>query len=389
MNIKHLLPAFFGALFFSVLVPTLAFADVKINEVAWMGTASSQYSEWLELYNSGSDAISLAGWKLYTGTDVMYTLSKTIAANGYLLVERVTASAPDAVPGINDESGSFAAGGLSNAGENLTLKDATGAVMDSLPYASGWPAGDSTTKDTMQWNGSQWITAPGTPDAPNATEGDIDTTITSGKNPPTSSSSSSSSSSTTSTTTTTKKPTVPKASTAKPKITITAPKSIFQGARNEFDATAALSDILKASPGYYYWNMGDGTTYVQSTLAPIAYTYHYAGTYTVSLSYFPSWISSQPVAQDTASVVVTVPLATLAVLNNGAALEITNSGTKAMDIGQWPITTALGVRAMPPLTVIAAKAHIIIPASSLGLSSIQHPVLSTPDGIIVQSKAKK
>jgi hypothetical protein len=349
-----------------------------------MGTATSQYSEWLELYNDGSDPVSLAGWKLYTGTDVMYTLSKTIAANGYLLVERVTASAPDAVPGINDESGSFAAGGLSNAGEDLSLKDSTGTVVDSLPFASGWPAGDSTSKDTMQWNGSTWITAPGTPDAPNATVGDIDTSIVSGKVPPTSSDSSSSSS----TATTSKKSpsSGSKTTSTKAKITIVTPKDIFQGARNEFDATATIPDSLKTAQGYFYWNMGDGTTYVQSALAPIAYTYHYTGTYTVSLSYFSSPYASQPTAQDTASAVVSAPTATLAVLNNGFMLEITNNGTKAMDIGQWPIRTDLGTRAMPPLTIIAAKAHIVVTAQSLGLSSIQNPTLSTPDGTPVQNK---
>jgi len=379
---------FLGALFFCALAPTLTLADVKINEVAWMGTAKSQYSEWLELYNDGTDPVPLVGWKLYTGNNLMYTLSKTIAPGGYLLVERTTASAPDAVAGINDEAGSFASGGLSNSGEDLSLKDASGAVADSLPFASGWPAGDTDTKDTMQWNGSTWITAAPTPDAVNATEAIPDTTINSGKVPPTSDTSSSSSSNTGSTSSTSKKSSSSsKSVTTKTKLAITAPKNIFQGVRNEYDATVTIPDTLKTPQGYFYWNMGDGTTYLQSALAPIAYTYHYAGTYTVSLSYFSSPYSSQPFMQDTTSAVVAAPLATLEVLGNGVALEITNAGTKAMDIGQWPINTTLGVRSMPPLTVIAAKAHIIVTAASLGLSSIQNPTLTTPDGTAVLSKA--
>jgi len=266
MNIKYPISAFFGALFFSVLIPTVTLADVKINEVAWMGTTKSQYSEWLELYNNGSDAVSLAGWKLYTGTDVMYTLAKSIPADSYLLVERTTASAPDAVPGISDESGPFAAGGLSNVGENLSLKDASGIVMDSLSFASDWPAGDVDTKDTMQWNGSKWITAPGTPDAVNATV--TVTTI-----PPPSTGSSSSSASSTKKTPSSSLKTV----TTTSKLSVTAPKNIFQGVHNEFDATVVMPDTLKTPQGYFYWNMGDGTTYMQSVLSPIGYTYHYAG----------------------------------------------------------------------------------------------------------------
>src|SRR5260221_480773 len=112
---KYYLSVFLGVL----SVPLIAFAGVRINEVAWMGTAASQYSEWIELYNSGDEAILLAGWKLYkTGDQLLFTLNKTIAAGGYLLVERTTPSAPDAVPGINDESGTFGTAGLKNSGED-------------------------------------------------------------------------------------------------------------------------------------------------------------------------------------------------------------------------------------------------------------------------------
>ncbi len=165
---KKYFSVFLGAWF--LIVPTFAHADIRINEVAWMGTAASQYSEWIELYNDGTDAVSLAGWKLYkTGETLLFTLSKSIAAGGYLLVERTTATAPDAIPGINDEAGTFGGGGLRNSGEDLSLEDKEGTVINILPFAGGWPAGDAKSKDTMQWNGTKWITAPGTPDAVNAT----------------------------------------------------------------------------------------------------------------------------------------------------------------------------------------------------------------------------
>lgn len=164
---KYIVMLFIGALF----LPACTFAAVKINEVAWMGTAASQYSEWIELYNDGEQDVSLDGWKLYkTGDTVLFTLSKTISAKGYLLVERITNSAPDAIPGIADEAGTFGGSGLRNGGEDLTLKDESGNAINIVPFASGWPAGDAKTKDTMQWTGSKWITAPSTPDAVNASE---------------------------------------------------------------------------------------------------------------------------------------------------------------------------------------------------------------------------
>jgi hypothetical protein len=194
-----------------LLLPCGAQADVKINEVAWMGTAASQYSEWIELYNNGTQDISLAGWKLYkTGNTLLFTLSKSITAGGYLLIERTTASAPDAVPGVTDESGTFGGGGLRNTGEDLLLTDKEGTAIDTLSFASGWPAGDAKTKDTMQWDGQKWITAPGTPDAANATEvvaPVVSTTDTSGTN-------TSSSTTTTETTPVTSSTVVPVTTTA-------------------------------------------------------------------------------------------------------------------------------------------------------------------------------
>jgi hypothetical protein len=170
---KYFLPWFFGALFFLLCNSASTFAAVRINEVAWMGTATSQYNEWIELYNDGDNDVSLKGWTIYkTGNVLLFTLTKTIAANGYLLIEHNTPSAPDAVPGINDEAGTFGGGGLKNTGEDLVLKDDNGNPVNTLPYSSGWPAGDAKTKQTMQWTGTVWITATGTPDAVNASVAD-------------------------------------------------------------------------------------------------------------------------------------------------------------------------------------------------------------------------
>jgi hypothetical protein len=387
---------FLGAL---LLLPQLVFADVKINEVAWMGTAKSQYSEWLELYNSGEDAVSLAGWKLYkTSSDLIYTLTKSIPAKGYLLIERTTASAPDAVAGINDEAGAFGSSGLRNTGETLILKDKNGTAMDTLSFSSGWPAGDAETNKTMQWNGSKWITADATPDAANASVTDVvvpppaassSSSASSGSGSGSTSSSTKSTSTSSTAGTKSESTTKSKTVTTKSNLTVVAPKVIFQGVRNEYDATFTMDATLKTPQGYFYWNMGDGTTYMQSTLMPIAYAYHYAGTYTVSLSYYSSPSASKPFLQATAAAAVTAPLATLEVLSNGAALQITNNTTKAMDIGYWPITTTDGVRAMPDLTVLSSKAHIIVSAQTLGLTTIRNPILSTPDGTKVLSSAKK
>lgn len=150
-----------------VLFPSISFAKVIFTEIAWMGSSASQFAEWVELFNDGDAEVDLEGAQLFEGggSVLVFTLTKKIAPKGYYLIERTTATSPDAVPGVNDDAGSFAGGGFSNSGESLVLKSKTGATLDSVDAAGGWPAGDASTKETMQWNGTAWVTALQTPRA--------------------------------------------------------------------------------------------------------------------------------------------------------------------------------------------------------------------------------
>ena len=89
----------------------------------------------MELYNSGAADIDLTGWTLSDGGDINITLSGKIAPGAFWLLERT-----------DDKTVSDAAadqlytGGLSNSGEQLTLRDATGAVVDTANAGGGaWP----------------------------------------------------------------------------------------------------------------------------------------------------------------------------------------------------------------------------------------------------------
>ena len=139
-----------------------------------MGSKESQYGEWIELYNDADEEVDLSGAALFedSGNTLVINLSKKIAGLSYFLIERVTTSSPDPVSGVNDVSGSFGGGGLSNSGEHLVLKDRSGQILDSVSALSAWPAGDKDSKETMQRNLSQtggpvWITATATPRAQN------------------------------------------------------------------------------------------------------------------------------------------------------------------------------------------------------------------------------
>ena len=111
-----------------VAVPSAAHAGVIISEVAWMGTSVSDTDEWIELHNDGTEDVSLAGWKLEAGgTAPKITLTGSIAAGGYYLLERTDDTT---VPGVTADK--VYTGALSNTGDTLTLKDASGNAVDTV-----------------------------------------------------------------------------------------------------------------------------------------------------------------------------------------------------------------------------------------------------------------
>ncbi len=132
-----------------LLSPAIAPGDVVINEVAWMGTTASAADEWIELYNTTDQAITLTGWTLYSsdgGPNI--ALGGVIPAHGYYLIERTDDSAVSNVPA--DWTGSFGSG-LSNAGEILTLTAPGNIVVDTANGDGGaWPAGTSSPRATME-----------------------------------------------------------------------------------------------------------------------------------------------------------------------------------------------------------------------------------------------
>jgi len=152
---------FCGAMVFPFFV--FAAGTVKISEIAWMGTAASANDEWLELKNETSSPIPLDGWTLKAEDgQPSIILSGTLAGNGYFLLERTD---DNAVPGITADV--VYSGALSNSGEVLVLRDASGVEQDRVSAQGGWIAGDNNKKTTMQWVGGVWTTGVASPRSPN------------------------------------------------------------------------------------------------------------------------------------------------------------------------------------------------------------------------------
>ncbi|MEK7672730.1 MAG: lamin tail domain-containing protein [Patescibacteria group bacterium] len=135
---------FFGLGAFTVQAATQG--DVVINEVAWAGTADNSNDEWIELYNSTTQAISLNGWYIEDDGVAMAAFGDlSIPAHGYFLIEdseeTISTVKADLLLGLS----------LANAGDSLILKDNTGKIIDQVVAGGGaWYAGSATDKSTME-----------------------------------------------------------------------------------------------------------------------------------------------------------------------------------------------------------------------------------------------
>jgi hypothetical protein len=350
-----------------LFVPGFVCADVRITEIAWMGTANSQYSEWFELYNEGTAAVDLAGWKLVQGDgSIIFTLTKNINPSGYLLVERTTASAPDAVPGINDEAGAFGASGFANNGEDLELVDASGTTIEILNFAGGWPAGDASSKATMQWSDGEWITASATPKSGVSGDGEPaaerESTVVSAEQDPYP---------------------IPKVSPNQPHIAFTIPKSVYVGMPYAYKANPVFEYGYNVLYGTYTWNMGDGTRYYQTKSEELMHTYRYPGTYVVSFLYTDP-TNTNNTLKGTQKVLVVAPSVTLSI-RDAQALEIKNTSSTDLDLSGWYFVTPSTKVSVPEMTIVAAKSSIVIPFTILSIGQPSSVVLLDPSGAVVAS----
>jgi hypothetical protein len=174
-------------LVFLLSFPSVSFAQVIINEIAWMGIPIDGVDEkqwwryeFLELYNAGEQEVSLQGWKveLRNGEVLEFTilLYGVLPAKEYFLV-----AASDKISGVNVNYATLS-GKFKNSGQRVVLKDSAGVVVEELDAQQGWFAGDNDLKLTMErrffdrpaadsenWGSSQ--EAGGTPKSPNSVFG--------------------------------------------------------------------------------------------------------------------------------------------------------------------------------------------------------------------------
>ncbi len=115
--------------------------SVVVNEIMYAPVGTEP--EWVELFNTNTDSISLKDWlvsdNVVTSRKIISPSTIMIPPAGYVLLTRDSAALIDVHPNI--QSRIINVSGfptLNNSGDQVVLYDNRSATMDSVPYLPGW-----------------------------------------------------------------------------------------------------------------------------------------------------------------------------------------------------------------------------------------------------------
>jgi hypothetical protein len=112
---------------------------VRINEINYHSSASYETGDWIELYNSGGETVSLGGWSLtHEGGTYTFPEGVTLAGGAYLLL------CEDTVRFRQQHAIQVRLLGhpvlqLSNKAATVSLYDSSHSIIHSVRYEDDWP----------------------------------------------------------------------------------------------------------------------------------------------------------------------------------------------------------------------------------------------------------
>ncbi|HMJ64130.1 MAG TPA: lamin tail domain-containing protein, partial [Candidatus Binatia bacterium] len=96
--------------------------DVVINEIMYAPISGNSDDEYIELYNRGTNPVSLANWRFVDGIDFTFATNTVLATNAYLVIARNVTNLLAKYPTLNSNNtvGNWE-GSLANKGERIAL----------------------------------------------------------------------------------------------------------------------------------------------------------------------------------------------------------------------------------------------------------------------------
>lgn len=134
-----------------------ASSPVRINEVAWMGTATEATHEWIELLRTGDTPVDISGWQILNESGRVHATfpQGTLLSRPFAVAARTNA---DTALSLSAET--RFTGSLRNTNEGIQLFTNDCFLVDEIPVSATWAAGNNTTKQTMErLSHDTWVTS--------------------------------------------------------------------------------------------------------------------------------------------------------------------------------------------------------------------------------------
>jgi hypothetical protein len=164
--------------FYSLVTPTpgtnnsaILIRDIVINELMYNPISGNDDDQYVELYNKGTNAVSLAGWQFVSGINYTFPTNASLAPGAYLVIARNQTNLFAKYPNLNSGNtlGNFG-GKLSHNGKRLALAmpdelvdtntlgqlvtNISWITMDEVTYGTGgrwgqWSSGGGSSLELM------------------------------------------------------------------------------------------------------------------------------------------------------------------------------------------------------------------------------------------------
>ncbi len=333
----------------------IVFAKVQISEIMYDLDGADSTREWIEVYNTGNDAVDLSNWRLSEAdTNHKLKLSKgsaIIPPQGYAIV------ADNASVFLQENSGfsgtvfdsSFS---LSNKGESVSLLDKDLNKIDSVTYMSDWGAqGDGNSLSII--NGV-WKASSPTPGKANFSSSNSAPSFSDSSNEKVLNGSGAESSAGSTHLPPKKKKFIT--------IFIGSDREVTVGAAEFFTADAYTENKEESPYVTYRWNFGNG---VVQEGKKVLQQYDYPGVYVV----WVAGITADRISS-TARITVTALPANLYVSSvTPSYISLKNDSGRELDLSLWSLRAGGEIFMFPKNTILVSGATVTFSNISTGLNT--------------------
>src|SRR4051812_45100975 len=114
----------FARAWFCVVLASVSslYGQPVINEIMYHPASTNLLEDFIEIYNPGTNAVDLTGWKITKGVNFSFPSNTVLAAGGYLVVAADAPTFANKYPTVNNFVGGWT-GKLSRSAEEIQLED--------------------------------------------------------------------------------------------------------------------------------------------------------------------------------------------------------------------------------------------------------------------------